>query len=113
MRQLRPWPALPPSLHEPPTSVLGLVHWLVRLDEHGDAPAVHSHGGLVVEEGALLCPPAAAPHLQEGLALEARGHLQAEHRTWRTTRHFSTSALLTLKDWIIRCSGGHPVTAGC
>ena len=32
-----------------------------------------------MEEGALLHPPVTAPHLQEGLAPEARGHLQAEH----------------------------------
>lgn len=83
--RLRPGEALPHP-HKPPTSVPGLIHRLVGLDEHGDAAAVHSHGGLVVEEGALLCPPAAAPHPQEGLAPEARGHLQAERRALRSTQ---------------------------
>lgn len=85
-------PSLPPLPREPPTSVLRLVHRLVGLDEHGGAPAVHRHGGLVVEEGALLRPPAAAPHLQEGLAPEARGHLQADHRALQATECFSTLA---------------------
>ena len=91
------WGQPSPNSQELPTSVLGLVHRLVSLDEHRGAPAVHGHGGLVVEEGALLCLLAAAPHLQEGLAPEARGHLQAERRALRTTECVSALVPLTLR----------------
>ena len=41
--QLQAMAGPPPSAHRPPTSVLGPVHRLVGLDEHGGSPAVHSH----------------------------------------------------------------------
>lgn len=56
------------KLHKKGTFMFGFVDGFVGLDEDSRALALHSDGGVVVEDVASLCKVTVAPHLQVSLA---------------------------------------------
>lgn len=56
--------------------MFGFVDGFVSLDEDSSALALHSDGGVVVENVTSLCEVTVPPHLQMGLTSQPRGNLQ-------------------------------------
>lgn len=73
--------------------MFGFVDGFVGLDEHSCALALHSDGGVVVENVPSLSEVTVSPDLQKGLTSQTRGNLGA--RTQKSKRKNKTNV-----DWV-------------